>query len=218
MPDTKSLKGRGSPHPVRSGTAGPLRANLGTLMTHRYGVDEERLAQITCYRANARITVDGDLSKPAWRDVPRSSRFVDMVSGEPALYDTRVACQWDQERFYVAYWIEEPQVKATLTERDSFIWNDHDVEIFVAGDDCYYELEINALGTTWDLLLSKPYKDDGKAVNGWEIAGLKSAIHLDGTLNDPFDTDRGWSLELALPWKALAELARRPSPPAATMP
>src|SRR3990172_908316 len=150
MPDTKSLKGRGSPHPVRSGTAGPLRANLGTLMTQRYGVDEERLAQITCYRANARITVDGDLSKPAWRDVPRSSRFVDMVSGEPALYDTRVACQWDQERFYVAYWIEEPQVKATLTERDSFIWNDNDVELFVGGDDCYYELEINAFGTVYE--------------------------------------------------------------------
>ena len=73
-----------------------------------------------------------------------------MVSGEPALYDTRVACQWDEERLYVAYWIEEPQVKATLTERDSFIWNDNDVELFVAGDDCYYELEINAFGTVYE--------------------------------------------------------------------
>jgi hypothetical protein len=35
----------------------------------------------------------------------------------------------------------------------------------------YYELEINALNTTWDLLLPKPYKDDGKAVNGWENRG-----------------------------------------------
>ena len=115
-----------------------------------YGVGEEKLTHITCFRATSPIKVDGDLGKPAWRDAPRSPRFVDMVSGEPALYDTRVACQWDAERFYVAYWIEEPQVKATLTERDSFIWNDNDVELFVAGDDCYYELEINAFGTVYE--------------------------------------------------------------------
>ena len=119
-------------------------------MSVRYGVGEDRLVEIACHRAAGPITVDGDLAKAAWRDAVRSPRFVDMVSGEPALYDTRVACQWDDERFYVAYWVEEPQVKATLTARDSFIWNDNDVEIFVAGDDCYYELEINAFGTVYE--------------------------------------------------------------------
>ena len=94
-----------------------------------YGVGEDKLTHITSYRTPQPIAVDGDLAKPAWRDVPRSPRFVDMVSGEPALYDTRVASRWDAERFYVAYWIEEPQVKATLRERDSFIWNDDDVEL-----------------------------------------------------------------------------------------
>jgi hypothetical protein len=119
-------------------------------MSVGYGVGEERLTHITCWRAPEPIVVDGDLGKPAWRSVPRSPRFVDMVSGEPALYDTRVACQWDEANLYVAYWAEEPQVRATLTERDSFIWNDNDVELFVAGDDCYYELEINAFGTVYE--------------------------------------------------------------------
>ena len=115
-----------------------------------YGVGEESLAHVTAYAASARIAVDGDLDKAAWRSVPRSPRFVDMVSGEPAPYETRIACQWDAERFYVGYWVEEPQVRATLTERDSFVWNDNDVELFVAGDDCYYELEINAFGTLYE--------------------------------------------------------------------
>jgi hypothetical protein len=119
-------------------------------MTAGYGVGEEQLAHLVCHRARGAIVVDGDLDKPAWGGVPRSSRFVDMVSGEPALYETRVACQWDEDRFYVAYWVEEPQVRATLTERDSFVWNDNDVELFVAGDDCYYELEINAFGTVYE--------------------------------------------------------------------
>jgi hypothetical protein len=123
---------------------------------------------------------------------------------------------WDADFFYVAAEMSEPHVWATLTEHDSVIFRDHDFEVFIDpnGDNHeYYEFEINALGTTWDLLLPKPYKDDGKPVNGWEIAGLKSAVRVDGTLNDPRDTDRGWTVELAFPWRVLGELARTPSPP-----
>ena len=35
-----------------------------------------------------------------------------------------------------------------------------------------------------------------RAVNAWEITGLKTAVHIDGTLNDPRDTDRGWTVEI----------------------
>ena len=49
------------------------------------------------------------------------------------------------------YWIEEPNVQARLTERDSFIWTENDVELFIAGPDCYYEFQINALGTIYEV-------------------------------------------------------------------
>ena len=206
--------------------------------------------EIPCHRAAGPITVDGDLAKPAWKDVPRSPRFVDMVSGEPALYETCVACQWDDERFYVAYWVEEPQVRATLTERDSFIWNDNDVELFVGGDDCYYELEINAFGTVyeaffvWQDALRRGSRFDrpeldlysrnvdllggfqdasrwGRHPGGrrfafldFDLAGLETAVKVDGRINDPTTTDRGWTVEMALPWRGLAFLfAGRTLPP-----
>ena len=172
----------------------------------------------------------------------RSARFVDMVSGQPAIYDTRVALQWDDERLYVAYWVEEPQVKATLTARDSFIWNDDDVELFVAGDDCYYELEINAFGTlyeaffVWQDALRRGSRFDrpeldlysrdvdllggfqdasrwGKHPRGrrfafldFDLAGLQVAVRVDGRINDASTIDRGWTVELALPWKSLTPL------------
>jgi len=208
----------------------------------RYGIAEEQLAHVTCYRTVGPITVNGDLEKPAWRRLARSGRFVDMVSGAPALYDTRVACQWDDERFYVAYWVEEPQVSATLRERDSFIWNDNDVELFVAGDDCYYELELNAFGTVyeaffvWQDALRRGSRFDrpeldvyardvdllggfqdasrwGKHPRGrrfafldYDLDGLRTAVSVDGRINDPSTTDRGWTVELALPWASLAAL------------
>jgi hypothetical protein len=171
-----------------------------------------------CYRASEPIRIDGRLDKPVWRDAPWSAAFVEIEGDDkpPPRFQTRVKMLWDDEYFYVGAELEEPHVWATLTEHDSVIFHDNDFEVFIDpnGDNHeYYEFEINALNTGWDLLLPRPYKDGGKAVNSWEIPGLKTAVHVEGTLNDPSDTDRGWTVELAFPWKVLGELAYCPAPP-----
>jgi hypothetical protein len=111
----------------------------------------------------------------------------------------------------------EPDVWATLTQHDSVIFHDNDFEVFLnpSGDSRnYFEFEINALNTSWDLFLPKPYRQQGKADNSWEIPGLKSAVYVDGTINHPGDTDRGWSVEIAFPWSAFRERSGfgRPKP------
>ena len=37
---------------------------------------------------------------------------------------------------------------------------------------------------------------------------MKTAVHVDGTVNDNKDRDRGWTVELLIPWTGLAHLAR----------
>jgi hypothetical protein len=96
----------------------------------------------TCYRTRG---------GPVWESAPRSPRFVDMVTGEPGLFDTRVAALWDDDSLYVSFWVEEPFVEAHLTERDSLVFLENDVEVFIDGGDCYYEFEINALGTVYEV-------------------------------------------------------------------
>ena len=123
---------------------------------------------------------------------------------------------WDDTYLYVGALLEEPHVWGTLTQHDSVIFQDNDFEIFIDPDGDnheYYEIEINALNTEWDLFLKKPYRDGGPAINEWEIPGLKTAVHVSGTLNDPSDSDTSWSVEFAIPWKSLAEHAHRPAPP-----
>jgi hypothetical protein len=120
-------------------------------MKPRYGVPETQLAHYTCLRAPEKFTIDGDLTKRGWQAAPKSSRFVDLVSGEPGFFDTRIACLWDEQALYIGFWLEEPQVRATLKDRDSFIWFDNDVEVFIGGDDCYYELEVNAFNTVYEV-------------------------------------------------------------------
>jgi len=171
-----------------------------------------------CYRAEQDVAIDGLLDEPAWRAVPWTEDFVDIegdVKPAPRLR-TRAKMLWDDTYLYVGAEIEEPHVWATLTEHDSVIFRDPDFEIFIDPDGDnheYYEIEINAFGTEWDLRLVKPYRDGGPALNEWEIPGLRVATHVDGTINDPSDTDRGWTAEIAFPWEALAEFAGCPCPP-----
>jgi len=215
-----------------------------------YGCDESELAHYTCHRTEHRIDVDGRLDKPAWREAPKSRRFVDFVTGVPGLLDTRMAALWDDEFLYVAFWASEPNVRAGLAERDSLVWTENDLEIFIGGEDCYYEFEINALGTVyevfyiWQDALKKGSRFDlpefdlrerrvdvlggfqdamryGKHPRGarwafmdWDLPGLRTAVQVRGTINDPSDIDEGWTAEIAFPWSGMKRLAgRRTLPP-----
>lgn len=172
-----------------------------------------------CLRAAGAINIDGRLQEPAWRNAPKTDIFVD-IEGDAKprpRFATHARMLWDDRYFYIAAEMEEPHVWGTLTKRDSVIFHDNDFEVFIDpnGDrNEYYELEINALNTVWDLFLPKPYRDGGSARNEWDIVGLKTAVRIDGTLNNPADRDKGWTVEMAIPWKVLGEYAHQSAPPA----
>ena len=166
----------------------------------------------TCHRAGGPIQIDGRIDEAAWAKAPWTDWFVDIQgSAKPKpRFRTRAKMLWDDEYLYVAAELEEPHVWATLTEHDSVIFRDNDFEVFLnpSGDGRnYFEFEINALNTGWDLFLPKPYREGGKADNSWEIPGLRTAVFVKGTLNDSRDRDHGWTLEIAFPWPAFASRA-----------
>jgi hypothetical protein len=200
---------------------------------------QEQIARYTACRVATPPRIDGKLDEDCWLRAQKSPRFADLVSGARAVHDTRAAVLWDDEWLYVGYWIEEPIVQAALTQRDALIYEDNDVELFVAGQDAYYELEINALGTVYEVFFvwdeareragyarrpefqrdvagARPFPGVGFPQHprglrtgfwNWDFPGLRWAVHVDGTLNDPSDRDRGWSVELALPWRGFEALA-----------
>lgn len=198
------------------------------------------LAHYTCYRAAGPIHVDGKLDEPSWQKAPKSRPFVDIVTGEPAWFETRVALLWDDEYLYFGFTVPETDVWATLTERDSKIYEDNDVEVFIAAKDAYYEFEINALNTIYEVFwIWKDILKPGSIYYGvpefdppahkmmtldgvgghihprgerwgfldWDFPGLQHAVHVDGTLNKRNHTDKGWTVELAFPWKGFKWLA-----------
>lgn len=98
----------------------------------------EAIAHYTAHRTNTPPRIDGRLDDACWQRAPRSPRFADLITGQPAIHATHAALLWDDDALYVGYWIEEPFVEATLTERDALSYEDNDVELFVAGQDAYY--------------------------------------------------------------------------------
>lgn len=162
-----------------------------------------------CYRAKKPIQIDGKLKDRAWRAAAWTTNFVDIegsVKPKPR-FRTRVKMLWDDNYLYIAAELQEPDVKARLTKHDSVIFHDNDFEVFLkpsAEEPGYFEFEMNALNTGWDLYLNKPYRKGGKADNSWNIPGLKTAVSIRGTLNKSDDKDHGWIVEMAFPWSAFA--------------
>jgi hypothetical protein len=175
-----------------------------------------------CYRVSEPISVDGLLNEPSWLNAEWTDYFVDIEGSkrQAPLFGTRVKMLWDDKYLYIAAFLEEPDVWATLTKRESVIFYDNDFEVFIDPDGDthnYIEYEMNAFNTQWDLLLLKPYRDESDqnvAVDHWSINGMKSAVWVDGTINNGNDRDRGWYVEIAIPFDAIGELHSKPVPPA----
>jgi hypothetical protein len=163
-------------------------------------------------RTDGRGSLAGGAVDPAVRR-HRGRRQAEAAAGDAS--EDLLGTTWD---LYVAAEMEEPDLWATYDRHDMVIFHEHDFEVFLDPDGDglhYFEFEINARNTGWDLHLNKPYKDKGKADNGWEIPGLRTAVALRGTLNDPRDRDGGWTVEMAFPWSAFN---RGPRPAVAPRP
>lgn len=171
-----------------------------------------------CMKAADQITVDGKMDEESWSKALWSEPHVDIQgSARPVTprFETRFKMLWDNENLYVAAKLSEPHIWGTITERNAVIFNDNDFEVFIDPDGdshSYYEFEMNALNTVWNLYMDRPYKHGGNAVIR-EMPGQKTGVFVKGTLNDPTDEDEYWTVEIAMPFKGMAEYAGVDCPP-----
>ena len=160
------------------------------------------------YRTEGALKIDGKLDESSWQKAKETEAFED-ISGagfaEPK-YKTTAKMLWDDDFLYVGAILEEPNIDAKLTQRDTIIYYDNDFEVFIDPDNDghnYFEIEVNARNVLFDLILEKPYRVGGDFLLQWDCPGIQSAIYIDGTLNNPKDTDKFWSVEMAIPRQAL---------------
>ena len=162
-----------------------------------------------CAATTQTVTIDGKLDDAAWSTAAWTDDFGDIVDGSAAALRTRAKMVWDDKFLYVAAEIAETDVHARMRERDMPLYREGAFELFLDPDDDgrdYLELEVNALASVFDLVMDKPYRAGGKSDASFDVKDLRAAVALDGTLNDDSDRDRGWTVELAIPWASLKRI------------
>jgi len=171
--------------------------------------DEPKLPKsYIAFHTNEPVHIDGKAEESSWKSVNWSDDFIDIQGVKKPKYRTRMKMMWDDTYLYFYAELEEPHIWANLKKRDTVIFYNNDFEIFIDPDgdgNPYYEFEMNALNTIWDLVITKPYRDFGHVFTNWDYKNAKTAVHINGTLNDPSDVDKMWSVEIAFPWKAINE-------------
>lgn len=158
------------------------------------------------------VTVDGSLDDAAWATAPWTTDFVDIANDLVPRLETKAKILWDDTYLYVAGYLKETQLWANITQDNEVIFHDNDFEVFVdpyGTTHNYRELEVNALGKQWSLLLNKPYGDGGsensRRVNptgGFDLQAVV-AVSNDGQVNDPNVTATHWIAEIAIPFTKL---------------
>ncbi|KAJ0404871.1 hypothetical protein ATCC90586_007821 [Pythium insidiosum] len=176
------------------------------------------------------ITIDGKLDEPAWEDVPFSEPFVDIMGPQhwsQPWFSTRVKMRYNASHLFIGAYLEDSAVWAHETQRNAVVYHDNDFEVFVdaAGHTHnYVEIEVNALNTTWNLQLDRPYRDGGHENStrvdprhGFDLVGkgFQSAVFTEGPPNDAAQSLHYWTVEMALPMRHLVDNASAPLPPKA---
>ena len=155
----------------------------------------------TVHRAGAPITIDGLLVERAW-DGAEKVALVRSTDGRAATWATEARLLWDDERLYVGFLCADRNVSTPFNQDDQPLYTSNVVEIFLnpAGDLArYFEIEVAPSNALFDASFTG--RRQGMEL-GW-ASRAQHAVHVDGTLNDPRDQDRGWSAELAIPFAAL---------------
>ncbi len=170
----------------------------------------------TAYKTIDSLRIDGKPNEKSWQQSRWSDNFIDIEGEKIPQFQTRMKMLWSDEYFYIFAELQEPHVWANLKQHDTIIFYNNDFEVFIDPDGDthnYYEYEMNALNTVWDLFLSKPYRNNGTILNNWDFKGLKSAVSVQGSLNNSSDEDQSWSVEIAIPWSFNSDSHGRVKPP-----
>ena len=166
------------------------------------------------------ITIDGTFDGPAWRRAAKMTAFCSFArktkaGGWPdAESPTVVRMLWDANNLYLAIEMADKDVCGTYRKHDAMLWQEDVIEIFVKPtktNTVYYELQVNALGTTLDMLNPRRRSRSFDAMTRFE-SGMRAACVVDGTLNRWQDEDRGWRCEIAIPLSAFKDAAPAPKP------
>jgi hypothetical protein len=163
------------------------------------------------------ITIDGELSEPAWSKAAVLQPFSLSDDGQPEREHTSVRVWYDDNALYLGWTCQDVDIQATFTNRDSKFWEEEVAEFFLSPKELshYFELQWNPLGGVFDATITNQLDQNGVSTNfdgDWSFTakGMKSAVKVKGTVGNSADKDEMWQVEVIIPFNDLGQAAPKP--------
>jgi hypothetical protein len=143
-----------------------------------------------------------DHTKWPWEELTPFPPFILADGSGPAKDQTTVRACYDADNLYVRYDCEDYDIWGESTERDSAIYNEEVVELFIGpGEDHpvhYYEFEVSPLGTMLDLEVYSPNleRQGLKGNFAWDCPGLQWSAERNDAANH-------WHAYMVIPWLSI---------------
>ncbi len=159
-----------------------------------------------CHRSDSKVHIDGVASEKCWKNAEQVWFVAN--ENEPLKERSWFKACWDANHLYFFCYMEDKDIIGHMIKRDDHLWHEEVIEIFLDADNnpkTYYEFEWNPLNTLLDLYVLNPNctRDVIRQWWSWNCEGIKSFVKVDGTLNNATDNDKGWSVELAIPFSEI---------------
>ena len=120
----------------------------------------------------------------------------------PYLPEVSVLIAWNENELFLQYAVSEQTIKAEITESNGAVWTDSCVEFFLSpeGNDEYYNLEINCIGTA--LLGFRKKGEPTIHASEGQVASIRRISSLGDSPFQERKEQTDWQITIAIPWEA----------------
>ena len=171
--------------------------------------------QAVCRWAAKPPVLDGKLDDPCWQQAAVIDRFATFwTKTKTPRQGTRAYLVWDDEAIYYAGTMTDTEVRAFGTHRNDTLWDGDVFELFLkpsAEHPEYFEFQANPRSLVFEMAFPKRGEHPDPYSKG-PVLGTRAVAVVDGTLDQPGDKDRGWTVEGRIPWSAFALTGAKPKP------
>jgi hypothetical protein len=158
------------------------------------------------------------LDEPAWQQAVRLDRFYLMMGDgkntQPPTTRTTARLLWSDQYLYFAAEMEDTDLYGSHEGHDPPFGSDDIIELFVKPRPdlpYYWEFHVTPRGATRDYFYARRHAGGDERWLAYN-SGMQAAVTLEGTLNHWEDRDRGWTVEVAIPWSAFEKMGGKPKP------
>jgi hypothetical protein len=166
---------------------------------------EMPVPRLIARRATGPIQIDGKLNEADWKAAQNTDGLVNPLSGQPGAFEARVQVLYDAEAIYCAFLVADEFLQSSFTQNDDHLWEQDTVEVMFDPDGDtknYFELQVSPRGVHFDTRYDSPRQPRPFGHVDWS-SQVQAKAQVDGTLGDN-KPDKGYAVELKVPWTAFA--------------